>query len=319
MVATTAVALLATAMAVSGCGGGGSGGGATSEAASANPPAAKLADRVLISGHIPHVKPAQLAGPTAVYKRYVARELTKMGNEVQGLEGAVAAGNLGAARRAWLEADSSYESIGAAYGAFGELDAHINGESAGREGGVRSPEFIGLHRIELALFGRGSVTDAAPFVPRLAHDVNTLRRKIAGIEIEPLEYVLRAHEVFEGSLDLQLSGRASPWSSDALVALRSNLRGTRVVVGSLRGLISPREPLLLGRIDRKLSQLEKTLRGLTGPGGTMPRWDRLPAAQKTLVAGQTAGAAEQLAFVPEVVDPLPLRPERSALGEVQAE
>ena len=32
---------------------------------------------------------------------------------------------------AWLAADARYESIGAAYGAFGDLDAAINGEPAG--------------------------------------------------------------------------------------------------------------------------------------------------------------------------------------------
>lgn len=311
---SAALVALTTAAALAGCGG-----GAEESSATAAAPAAKLADRVLVSGANPAVKPADLARPIAAYKRHVATELGEMEAEVATLRRAVDAGDLGAARRAWLEADSTYESIGAAYGAFGDLDARINGETAGHPGGVRSPDFIGLHRIELALFGRASTADAKPYVPRLAVAVGELRRQVPGLEIEPLEYVLRGHEVFEGALDLQLSGRASPWSSDALVALASNLRGTRVVIGTLRPLIEPREPLLIGRIDRSLDALERTLRGLAGPGGEMPRWDRLPAAEKTLVAGQTAAAAEELAYVPEVVDPRPLVPERSAIGEVQAE
>jgi len=285
----------------------------------AQPPAPKLADRVLASGTNPAVKPADLARPIALYKRHVAAELGTMEDDVRRLQGAVDAGDLEGARQAWLDADSSYESIGAAYGAFGELDLRIDGETAGLPGGAASPDFTGLHRIELALFGRGSVADAEPYVPRLAADVRALRRKVPGLRIEALEYVLRAHEVFEGALDLQLSGRAGPWSSDALVALASNLRGTRVVIGTLRPLIDPREPLLSGRIDRSLDALAKTLRGLAGPGGAMPRWDHLPAAEKTLVSGQTAAAAEELAYVPEVVDPRPLVPERSAIAEVQAE
>lgn len=307
------LAVLASA-AVAGCGGGGKEGSTTAEA-----PASKLADRVLVSGANPTVKPADLARPIAIYKRHVAAELGTMEADVSRLQVAVDAGDLEGARRAWLDADASYESIGAAYGAFGELDARINGETAGLSGGASSPEFTGLHRIELALFGRGSVADARAYVPRLAADVRALRRKLPSLAIEPLEYVLRGHEVFEGALDLQLSGRASPWSSDALLALDSNLRGTRVVIGTLRPLIAPREPLLIGRIDRSLDALARTLRGLAGPGGTMPRWDRLPAAEKTLVSGQTAAAAEELAYVPEVVDPRPLVPERSAIGEVQAE
>jgi iron uptake system EfeUOB component EfeO/EfeM len=310
----TAVAgALLAVLAVAGCGGG-DGASTTAEA-----PPSKLADRVLASGANPAVKPADLARPIAIYKRHVAAELRTMEGHVRRLQDAVDAGDLASARRAWLGADATYESIGAAYGAFGELDARINGETAGLPDGAGSPEFTGLHRIELALFGRGSVADAKPYVPRLAADVRALRREVPGLEIEPLEYVLRGHEVFEGALDLQLSGRASPWSSDALLALDSNLRGTRVVIGTLRPLIEPREPLLVGRIDRSLDVLEKSLEGLAGPSGTMPRWDRLPAAEKTLVSGQTAAAAEELAYVPEVVDPRPLVPQRSAIGEVQAE
>jgi len=70
------------------------------------------------------------------------------------------------------------------------------------------------------------------------------------------------------------------------------------VIGTLRPLIDPREPLLVGRIDRSLDVLEKSLNGLAGPGRTMPRWDRLPAAEKTLVSGQTAAARRKLAYVP---------------------
>ena len=310
----TLLAALAASL-LAGCGGG-DGTGASTAAVAAAP---KLADRVLVSGANPAVKPSDLAAPITAYKHHVAAGLRRMESDVARLDVAVGNGDLAAARRAWLEADASYESIGAAYGAFGDLDARINGETAGRRGGVSSPDFTGLHRIELALFGRDSVADAEPYVAPLAADVRALRRQVPGLEIEPLEYVLRGHEVFEGALDLQLSGRASPWSSDALVALDANLRGTRVVIGTLRSLIEPREPLLVGRIDRSLDALARTLRGLAGPGGAMPRWDRLPAAEKTLVAGQTAAAAEELAYVPEVVDPRPLVPERSAIGEVQAE
>jgi high-affinity iron transporter len=309
-----AVLAVLVSAAVAGCGGGG-----PESSTNAAEPASKLADRVLVSGANPAVKPADLARPIAAYKRHVAAALGTMEGDVRRLRRAVDSGDLEVARQAWLDADSSYESIGAAYGAFGELDARINGETAGLPAGAGSPEFTGLHRIELALFGRGSVADAKPYVLRLAADVRALRREVPGLEIEPLEYVLRGHEVFEGALDLQLSGRASPWSSDALVALDSNLRGTRIVIGTLRPLIDPREPLLVGRIDRSLDVLEKSLEGLAGPGGTMPRWDRLPAAKKTLVSGQTAAAAEELAYVPEVVDPRPLVPQRSAIGEVQAE
>ena len=309
------IAALAGLVLLTGCGGGG--GSATTSAG--NPPAQPLEDLVLLSGNIPRVRPADFERPTAEYRRYVLTQLEPMQRQVERLRGAVAGGDLAAARRAWLAADERYESIGAAYGAFGALDARINGGAGGLRGGVDSPEFTGLHRIELALFGRDSTAEAAPYVNRLAADVAALRRVVPTIEIEPLEYALRSHEVLEGTLDLQLSGRESPWSGSALVALRANLKGTEVVLATLHQLIKRRSPIVLQRIELSLAALAKAIEDVETADGAMPRWDRVSERVRTRLAGLTAAAAERLAFVPEVIDPRPPLPRKSSIGTVEAE
>ena len=308
-------AVLASLALLAGCG---SGGGAEPTSAG-NPPAQPLEDLVLLSGNIPRVRAADFERPTAAYRRYVLTRLGPMQHQVERLRAALAAGDLDRARRAWLAADERYESIGAAYGAFGDLDARINGGAGGLRGGVRSPEFTGLHRIELALWGRGSTTDAAPYVGSLAADVAALRRSVPRIEIEPLEYVLRSHEVLEGTLDLQLSGRESPWSGSALAALRANLKGTKIVLGTLHGLIRRRSPILLQRIEASLAALAQAVRDVEARDGSMPRWDRVPERVRTRIAGLTAAAAEQLAYVPEVIDPRAPLPRKSSFGTVGSE
>jgi iron uptake system EfeUOB component EfeO/EfeM len=311
---SASAALLAVAL-LAACGG--SDGERT--ASVANPPAQPLEDLVLLSGNIPRVRAADFRRPTAEYRRYVLSELGPMQQEVDELGGAVAADDLAAARGAWLAADERYESIGAAYGAFGGLDATINGGSGGLRGGVDSAEFTGLHRIELALWGRGSTAEAAPYVERLAGDVAALRRTVPTIEIEPLEYVLRSHEVLEGTLDLQLSGRESPWSDSALRALRGNLHGTEVVLGTLHGLIKRRSSVVAQRSQTSLAALAKALHQIEGDDGSLPRWGQVPERVRTEIAGLTAAAAEQLAYVPEVIDPRPPLPRKSAIGTVAAE
>src|SRR4029077_1239801 len=135
--------------------------------------------------------------PIAAYRRHVSRQLRAMLVELRGLRAAVAAGNLQGAREAWLRADARYESIGAAYGAFGARDARINGLPGGLQGGVNSPDFGGLHRVELALWGHRSVREAARWVPRLQADTAALARRIPHVAIDPLDFGLRAHEVLE--------------------------------------------------------------------------------------------------------------------------
>jgi iron uptake system EfeUOB component EfeO/EfeM len=309
LLAAAALALLVAAFGVAGCGGHGS------AAATTQPPAPSVTSRVNLSGTIPRVTPADFRGPTAVYRRHVRTTLRAMLGDVGRLRAAVAAGDLGAARRAWLAADGRYETIGAAYGAFGALDAAVNGRAAGLPGGTRSKRFTGLHRVELALWGRASTRDAARPAARLARDVARLRTHVGRIQIDPLEYSLRAHEVLEDTLHLQLTGQASPWSGDALTALRANVRGTRVVLDSLRALLTRRNALVVRRADRALAAIDAALRSVRTPGGALPRWDRLRRSDRERLAGLTALAAERLAYVPGLIDPRPARAVQRAFGD----
>jgi iron uptake system EfeUOB component EfeO/EfeM len=264
---------------------------------------------------VPRATPADYRRPMAQYRRHVGRQLTAMLGDVAALRGAVARDDLGGAREAWLRAHSRYETIGAAYGAFGSLDAAINGRPDGLQGGIRSPEFQGLHRVELALWGRRSTADAARPAARLRVAVTKLRDRIPTIEIDPLDYALRSHEVLEDALHLELSGQADRWSGAALYALRSELVGTTVVLRTLRPMIVPRDTT--GRLPearRALRRVEAEVRGLERGDGSLPRWDTLGQRTRERVAGLTAGAAEELAYVPELIDPRPPRPSQRALG-----
>jgi iron uptake system component EfeO len=306
-------AALAAAVAVAalaGCGGG------SKEQATKNPPAQPYSKRSTVPDFVARATPKDYAQPIATYKRYVRRQLGTLLGEVAGLRAAIARDDLAGARAAWLKADARYESIGAAYGAFGDLDAAVNGRPAGLPGGVRSPDFTGLHRVELALWQKRSTRAAAAPAARLARDVARLRGGVAKMEIDPLEYSLRAHEILEDGIHLQLSGQASPWSGSALVALRAEVRGTQVVLQTLAPMIEPRDATgALPQARKALKRLSTTLDGLERTNGSLPRWDRLPQRSRELVDGVAAGAAEQLAYVPEIIDPRPARPAQRAFGD----
>jgi iron uptake system EfeUOB component EfeO/EfeM len=283
---------LLSLVALAGCGGSSS----PPRAPSSGPPVSSANP---VAGSIPKARPRDFAGPIAIYRRHVRTQLGAMLGDVARLRAALARGDRRDAERAWLAADARYESIGAAYGAFGDLDGAINGLWDGLPGGVRSPDFTGLHRVELALWGRHSVRDAIAPAARLTADVRRLRAHVARMKLDPFEYALRSHEVLEDTLHLQLSGRASPWAGAALTALRANVAGTRVVLGSLKPLIARRNPLRLHAAGHALARLERALPRRPA------RWDALPQRRRERIAGLTAAAAEQLAFMPELVDPRP--------------
>jgi iron uptake system component EfeO len=289
-----ALVLATAAVALAACGGG-------SKERAANPPSQPYSKRSTIPGSVPRVTPKDYARPIATYKRYVRRQLRTLLGEAAVLRAAIARNDLSTARVAWLKADARYESIGAAYGAFGDLDAAVRDD---------------LHRSEVALWRQHSTRAGAHSAAHLAGTVARLRTRVATMTIDPLEYSLRAHEILEDGIHLQLSGQASPWSGAALVALRAEVRGTRVVLATLAPIIERRDATgALPQARKALARLATTLDGLERANGSLPRWDRLPQRSRELVDGVAAGAAEQLAYVPEIIDPRPARPAQRAFGD----
>lgn len=299
-----AALLAGAALLAAGCGGGGA-----SSPAAARPLAAQAAD----AGLTARVTAATLRRPVARYRAYARARLAAMQDDLAALAAAVAHRDLAAARAAWLRAAGRYASVGAAYGAFGELDRAIAGGPGALPGGARSRRFSGLHRVELALWRRRSTADAVGPVRVLRRDVARLRTGLVRARIDPLGYTLRVHEILEDALHLELSGRASPWSGAALVAVRADVRATRVVLGTLRAVVARREPLVLAQAERALDRVDRALARVTRRG-RLPRWDALARRDREAVAGVVAAATERLATVPELIDPRTPRRRQDAFG-----
>jgi high-affinity iron transporter len=308
---TRAAAAAALAVVVlAGCGG--------AKEHATNPPAQPYSKRSTVPDTVARVTPADYRRPIATYKRYVRRRLRALLGDVAALRAAVARDDLAGARAAWLKADARYESVGAAYGAFGDLDTAVNGGPGGLPGGVRSRDFTGPHRVELALWRPGSTRAAGAPAAQLARDVARLRAGVAPMDIDPLEYSLRAHEILEDGIHLQLSGQASPWSGSALVALQAEVRGTKVVLATLAPMISQRDSSgALPQARKALDRLSVAVARLQRRDGTLPRWDRLSQRDREVVDGLAAAAAEQLAYVPELIDPRPARPAQRPFGDAR--
>jgi hypothetical protein len=73
------------------------------------------------------------------YQAYLATGVADLVTKTDALDTAVKAGNPALARTDWLAAHLTYETLGAAYSAFGDFDGQINGTTAGLPGGVDDP------------------------------------------------------------------------------------------------------------------------------------------------------------------------------------
>lgn len=197
----------------------------------------------------PHAKAVtfqDLVGPAQSYQKWVQGQLPALTAQSAQLAQTVAAGDVAAAKTQWLQTHKLYESLGAAYGAFGDLDGKINGTTAGLSVGLTSSDFVGFHALESALWRpeRALAASAADLAAGLAVNCAELEKTFAQERVNPLDIGLRAHEIMENALQKELTGRTDYGSASNLQTVRANLDGTAKLLEVLKPVTSARMPNL---------------------------------------------------------------------------
>ena len=241
--------------------------------------------------------------PLATYRTFVGRELGALAVALAELRARMAAADVEGARHAYVAAHGHYERIGAVYDAFGELDAAINGTADGLPDGERDVAFTGFHRVEAQLWAAPpDVADLAP-VGKLAADVDALAETVPTMEIDPIGYVIRAHEILENALQEQVTGLSQRHSRTGIDDTAASVLGARTVLQTLRALIVARDPALLARIDAGLDRVDASLATLARPDGTHLADDRLTSGQRGALTGAIGALLEDLARLPGLIEP----------------
>jgi iron uptake system component EfeO len=245
--------------------------------------------------------PNQVNSITAQARAYVASGLDTLLPQVTALSTDISAGNLAAARIAWLTAHLTWERLGSAYGMFGSYDDEINGTPSG---GVNDPSFTGFYRLEYGLWHGQPAAELTGVANQLTVNVRVLRTAWPGIELATTQAVgdlaLRTHEILEDAMQNQLTGLDNFGSGTTLATFTAGIDGTRAQLGILRSYLAPRYPqtqALYRSLDQlqQLADAEKTSTGWTPAGKlSISRREQLDAA-----AGQTL---ELLAPIPVIFE-----------------
>jgi high-affinity iron transporter len=240
--------------------------------------------------------------PVADYRAYATRQARAMTVPVGRMIVALRAGDRPAAEIQWNRAYTRYLLLGAAYGALGDLDQAIDGEPGGLPRGVHDPHFSGLHRVERELWTGAPTREVLPWASRLQRYVAQLPRAIARLQITPLDYATRAHEILEDAQRDQLSGVAAPWSGAGLTATAAGLAATDRVMATLRATLAGRESVQQ-TVTSELTALHRTLATIRADHhGRYPRLDALTSHERAQLDGATGAALEALSEVPGALE-----------------
>lgn len=267
-------------------------------------PVARIADSGVTTGLTPGIVPVtanDLLQPSKKYTAWITAQLPTLVSAVTALNGQVAAGDLPAARRAWLTAHLEYERLGAAYGAFGELDAEINGLPALGATAATDAGLGGFHRVEAMLWSGYAASAIAPVTERLLKSVRTLQATFATVRIDPLEIGLRAHEILENAVQFELTGRADAGSGTDLATVSANIDGTRAALAPLREILATRYPEL-AKTDAWLTRSAAVVASFHRKDGSWAPVESLSRSDRERLNATLGETVELLAPIASICD-----------------
>jgi iron uptake system component EfeO len=261
---------------------------------------------VTVPGHVKGFAPTvpvtfnDLVGPEKQYQAYVAAGLNTLVGQTQTLATDVQRGNLTAARRDWLTAHLTYETLGAAYDAFGNFDDEIDGRADAL--GVTNPKWTGFYRVEYGLWHGQPASELMPYTNELAADVRALLAAWPTMEIPLIDVGLRTHEIMENALEFQLTGHDDYGSGTTLATVLANIQGDRELLSLLHPLLVSRYPGLPA-VYTWLDRLQALVQAQRQPDGTWVPVSQLPQSASQAIDAACGQLLEDLAPIASIAEP----------------
>jgi len=261
----------------------------------------------------PALPDLDLQTPVHEYTTWVAGQLPNLLADGRALDADVAAGDMTAAKSAWLTAHLDYERLGAAYNAFGDFDGEIDGMAGGLPNGVQDSTWTGFFAIEYALWHGEPEQKTRALTKGLVTSVAGLIQDFPSEEVDPGDLALRTHEILENALQFQLTGIADYGSGTTLATVYADTQGTQELLSILTPLIEPRDPQLLTEAEQGLASFRQDLQaeesggggggGGSSGGGAWTPAANLGQAQRQRIDADLGRLLETLSEVPNLLYP----------------
>jgi hypothetical protein len=244
--------------------------------------------------------PRRFAKPVSEYKAYAHGWVERTIVDAKALGRALEGGSRADAKAAWEKAWGDYMHLGADYGLFGQLEEELDGTAGGAEAATSNPDFVGFRRLEYGIWTGKPLGALASYDRRLITDLKHLRKALPGVEIEPLDYATRGHEIVEDAQRDLMNGMDVPWSHQGVL-------GTAAAVDSADEVFKTLKPLLSGRenteteVEYWLERLQGYFAGLRHDG-RYPTTNGMPTEERERMNGYVAGSLTALEMVPSTLE-----------------
>lgn len=240
------------------------------------------------------VTSADLAPRVIAYQGWVKARLKVLHTQTRSLSAALRSGDRDAAQNAWKRANRTWNTMGGAYGAFGDLGDAIAGNALGLPGGTHDKHWTGLLRIEYGLWHGQAPSSLGALGQQLERDLGALGKQLETTQFQPIDIVRRTHEITEDTLRETLTGHNDYGAHVELEEALAQLDGTNELLKVLHPLLAPRYPQLPA-VDQWISKSRTDIR-------SQHAWTPTAAGSRDAGHQQVDADLSQLA---ELLTPIP--------------
>jgi hypothetical protein len=246
------------------------------------------------------LSPRRFKTPVKEYKAYAHVWIGRTIVAARALGDELTDGSRAEARRAWERAWGDYMHLGADYGLFGNLEEELDGTAGGPETAASDPGFVGFRRLEWGLWTGRPLRSMAPYDHRLVADLARLRAAVPTVEITPLDYATRGHEIIEDAQRDLMSGMDVPWSHQGVLGTAGSLAAAEEVFQTLKPLLSGRDNTE-GEVENWLLRLHGLFASMRHHG-SYPSLTQMGTPEHERFNGYVAGALGALEEMPSTLE-----------------
>jgi len=228
------------------------------------------------------------------YRTYAEDQVAALVAGTQRLRDALDAGDLEAARAAYVAARIPYERIEPVAEALGDLDPRIDARVNDVEPGQK---WTGFHPIERRLWEDGTTRGTRALAAQLVADARELQGEMPGIELEPAQIGNGANELLNEVSKSKITGEEERYSRTDLVDFEANVAGAQAAFDAIKPAVARHDAALVQTIDGRFDAVYAGLRPY-GHGVDFVSYDTLTAAQVRRLSRLIDQLAEPLSRAP---------------------
>jgi high-affinity iron transporter len=198
---------------------------------------------------------AAVATAVATYRGYLQSQADDLVTRTRVFVTAVKAGDVEAAKAAYVPARLPYERIEPVVDSFGDLDSDIDA----RDGDVPSAGWGGFHKIEQALWVGNTTVGMGPVADKLLADTGRLQSLVRTVKLEPATIANGAVELLNEVSSSKITGEEERYSKVDLADLAANVEGSRSAFESVAPLLPKSSPVSAATIFARFDAVQSAL------------------------------------------------------------